>query len=134
VRVQSSDTRSASLTPRCDRVASSVRSRAVKVDRYPTDAAANLEGIDAVVEEVAEELRPCALLLAGRVPHSRLGSSVVAARSSSGIRTRHELVRCAALMPVFAAQPSSRCSGDCAAETHTYEPSTKAAAALRTSS
>ncbi len=43
-------------------------------------------------------------------------------------------VPCGALVPITAGQPSSRCGGDRAAKTHTYEPPTKASAALRTSS
>jgi hypothetical protein len=106
----------------------------VKVDRYPTNAATHLEWIDSFINEVTKKLRPCALLQVGRVPNPRLAGSVVAARPEGGVCTGCQRVPGGALMPVTAGQPSSRCGGDRVAKTHTYEPSTKASAALRTSS
>ncbi|MDT5369375.1 MAG: hypothetical protein QOC62_3806 [Mycobacterium sp.] len=106
----------------------------VKVDRYPTNAATHLEWIDSSINKVTKELRPCALLPVGRVPNPRLPGSVVAARPEGGVCTGCKRVPCGALVPVTAGQPSSRCGGDRIAKTHTYEPSTKASAALRTSS
>ena len=106
----------------------------MKVDRYPTNAATHLEWIDSVINEVAKELGPCALLPVGHVPNPWLPGSVVAASPEGRVCTGCKRVPCGALVPVTAGQPSSRCGGDRVAKTHTYEPSTKASAALRTSS
>lgn len=102
----------------------------LKVDRYPTNTATNFKGIDSFIKEVTEQLRPCALLPVGRIPNPRLPRSVVAARPDGGVGTGCQLVSCGALVPVTARQPSSRCTSDRDSRAHTYEPSTKAAAAL----
>ena len=55
-----------------------------------------------------------------------------AAGPEGGVCTGCKWVPCGALVPVVTGQPSPRCGGDRVAKTHTYEPSTKASAALRT--
>jgi hypothetical protein len=106
----------------------------VKVDRYPTNAATHFEWIDPVINEVTKELGPCALLPVGCVPNPRLPRSVVAARPEGGVSTGCQRVPGGPLVPVTAGQPASWCGRNRIAKTHTYEPSTKASAALRTSS
>jgi hypothetical protein len=56
----------------------------LKVDRHTTNAATNFEGIDAFVDKVSEELRPCPLLLVGGIPDTRFTDSVVTARPRGG--------------------------------------------------
>lgn len=57
----------------------------VEVDGRTPDAATELERVDAVVDEVAEEFGPCGLLLIGGVPHAGFALPVVPARSSGGV-------------------------------------------------
>lgn len=60
----------------------------VEVDRYSTDAAAHLEWVDAFIEEVPKQLRPCALLSTGRVPDAGIAGSVVAPGPEGGVCAR----------------------------------------------
>jgi hypothetical protein len=90
-----------------------------QVDRYSTDAATNLEWIDALIDEVTEELRPRTLLPVGGVPDARLAGSVVTARPTGGVCAGREGVPCGALVPVTTFQLSSRCGRDRVAQTHT---------------
>ena len=64
----------------------------LKVDRHTTNAAPNLEGIDAFIDEVSEELRPCTLLPVRGVPDPRFAGSVITARPRGGVETGHERV------------------------------------------
>lgn len=54
----------------------------VEIDGDSSDAASELERIDAVVDGVAEELGPRCLLLAGGIPDTGFALAVVPARSS----------------------------------------------------
>jgi hypothetical protein len=56
-----------------------------KVDRYATNAAAHFERVDSLLDEVAKELRPGALLAVGCVPDARFAGSVIATGPASGI-------------------------------------------------
>lgn len=103
-----------------------------KLDRYATNAATHLEWVDSLVNEMAKEFRPCALLAVGRIPNTRFSGLVVSARAQGGVSTRCQRVPCGALVPVTTGQSSSRCAGDRVGKAHTYEPSTNASAALRT--
>jgi hypothetical protein len=105
----------------------------LKVDRYATHAAAHFEWVDSLLNEVAKELRPCALLPVGCVPDAWLTGSVVTTGPAGGIRAGGKWVACGALVPVVTDQLSSRCGGDRVSRFQTYEPSTKDSAALRTS-
>jgi hypothetical protein len=91
----------------------------VKIDRYPTNAATHLKWIDAFIDEVTKEFRPCALFLVGRIPNPRLPGSVVAARPEGGVCTGCKGVPCGAFVPITAGQPPARCGGDRVAKTHT---------------
>ena len=103
-----------------------------KVNRYATNAATHLERIDSLVNEMTKEFRPCALLTVGCIPNPRFSGSVIAARAQGGVCTRCQQVPGGALVPVTAGQSSARCAGDRVGKAHTYEPSTKDSATLRT--
>lgn len=60
----------------------------LKVDRDPTDTATNLEGIDTVIDEVAQEFSPRTLLAVGGIPDTRFAGPVATARPRSGVATR----------------------------------------------
>ena len=105
-----------------------------KVDRYAPHAAAHFERVDALLDEVAKELRPCALLAVGRVPNARLAGPVVAAGPAGGICAGGKWVASGALVPIAADQLSSWRGGDPVTRGQTYEPSMKDSAARRTSS
>lgn len=60
----------------------------LKVDRHATDAAANLEGIDTVIDEMPEEFSPRTLLAVGGIPDTRFAGSVVTARPRGRVATR----------------------------------------------
>ncbi|CKU12700.1 Uncharacterised protein [Mycobacterium tuberculosis] len=91
----------------------------LECDRHSTDAATDLEWIDPVIDEVAEQLRPCTLLFVRCVPDSRLARSVVTARTSGGVGAGGHRVTCGALVPVGAFERSPRCGGDRVGKLHT---------------
>lgn len=78
-------------------------------DVSPTDASPDFEGVDAAVDEMAEQLGPCSLLLTRSVPDARVAGPVVAARAIRWIRTGRERVSGWALVPEGAGDLSTRC-------------------------
>ena len=106
----------------------------VKVDGDATDAAAHFEWVDSLVDEVAKELRPGALLAIGGIPDARLAGAMVATGPAGGICAGGKWVAGGALVPIVTGELSSRCGGDRVTQAQTYEPSIKDSAALRTSS
>lgn len=58
----------------------------------PADPPTHLEGIDPLVNEVAEQLSPCRLLLVRCVPDAAPAAPVVATVRSSGLRTGQQVV------------------------------------------
>ncbi|KMO66934.1 hypothetical protein MCHLDSM_07278 [Mycolicibacterium chlorophenolicum] len=91
----------------------------LKVDRYTTNAASDLEGIDAFIDKVAEELRPGTLLPVGGVPDPGFAGLVVSARPRRGVETGYERVPRWALVPEFPGQLASPCGCDRVGERHT---------------
>ncbi len=70
----------------------------LEADEHPALAPPDFERVDAGVDEVAQQLGPGSLLLARRVPNTGFNGPVVAARATSGIRTRCERVPGGALV------------------------------------
>lgn len=91
----------------------------VEVDGDASDAAAELERIDAVIDGVPEELGPRGLLLIGGVPDSGFILKVVPARSSGRVGAGREGVACRALVPPAPGQPPSRRGTDGVGKVHT---------------
>lgn len=80
----------------------------IEVDVHPADASPDLERVNVSVDEVAEQLGPSRLLLTRRVPDARFARPVVAARATSGIRTRCERVPGGTLVPEAAGDLPTR--------------------------
>jgi len=91
----------------------------LEVHRDPPDAAANLERVDTIIDEVAKQLRPRTLFAVGGIPDAGLAVAVVTARTPGGICAGHQRVPGGALMPVVAAQRAARRGGDRAVQAHT---------------
>ncbi|AFM20056.1 hypothetical protein Mycch_5379 (plasmid) [Mycolicibacterium chubuense NBB4] len=91
----------------------------LELDRHTTNAAPNLEGIDAFIDKVAEELRPRTLLPVGGVPDPRFAGSVVTTGPSCGVETRYERMSRWALVPEFPGQRASPCGCNRVGERHT---------------
>ena len=84
-----------------------------------SDAASELEGVDAVVDEMAEELRPRSLLLAGGVPDTGFALAVVPAWSSGRVGAGGEGMTGRTLVPPVAGEVPSRGGRDRAGVAHT---------------
>lgn len=75
-------------------------------------AAENLEGGDACVEEVSEQLRPGGLLLARRVPARSTALAVVAAAAQRSVGVGRERMAGRALVPEASGELAWRDRGD----------------------
>lgn len=75
---------------------------------YFSDAAPHFEGVDAVVEEVAEQFRPSRLFLVGRVPGARTAVAVVAAVRDCWVWERQQPVASGSLVPEGSSDRSPR--------------------------
>jgi hypothetical protein len=84
----------------------------VKVDCYTTYAAAYFEWVDSILDEVAKELRPGALLAVGCIPDARLAGLVVTTGSAGRICAGRQWMASGALMPETTGQLSPRCGGN----------------------
>ena len=74
-------------------------------------AAADLEGVDAVLGEVAEQFSPGRLLLVRRVPDAGAADPVVAAGGDGRVSEREKTVSGRALVPEHAVDLSAADSG-----------------------
>lgn len=88
-------------------------------DRDAPGAAPDLERIDAVVDEVAEELGPRGLFLVRRVPHAGFASTVVATTGHGGMRTGEEVTPYWTLVPERPRDGATRRGCDVVGGAHT---------------
>lgn len=91
----------------------------LEVHPDPADPMPNLEGIDALGDEVAEQLRLRRLLLIGVVSDPVPAVLVVAAVGASRVRAGQQVVPGRALVPEPAGDPLSWCRRDAVGEAHT---------------
>jgi hypothetical protein len=91
----------------------------VQRDRHPAHAPADVERIDAVIDEGPEEFGPGRLPLAGSVPDARLSGPVVPARSPSGISARCHRMAGWALVPEADREVPAGCGRHRIGEVHT---------------
>jgi len=88
-------------------------------DRDAPGAAPGLEWIDAVVDEVAEELAPRGLFLVRRVPHAGFAPTVVTTSGQGGMRTGEEVTLGCALVPERPGESATRRGCDVVGGAHT---------------